>query len=48
MNEFNVRRCFYGHLHGEGHRLAVRGEVEGLEYELVSADFINFIPQRVM
>ena len=47
MNEFNVKRCFYGHLHGEGHRLAVRGEIEGIEYELVSADFINFTPQRV-
>ena len=47
MNEFGVKSCFYGHLHGEGHRLAVRGMVEGIEYEIISADYVDFIPQRV-
>ena len=48
MNEYGVKNCMYGHLHGEGHRLAVRGLVEGIDYEIVSADFIGFIPQRVI
>ena len=48
MNEYGVRRCWYGHIHGMGHGLAVRGEVEGIFYEMVSADFTNFIPQRIM
>ena len=48
MNEYDVKRCFYGHIHGEGHRLAVRGTIEGIEYEIVSADFVNFIPQKVI
>ena len=48
MNEFDVKRCYYGHIHGEGHRLAERGMIEGIEYEMVSADFINFIPQKVL
>ena len=48
MKEFDVKRCFYGHLHGEGHRLAVRGMIEGIEYEIVSADFIDFVPQKVI
>ena len=47
MNEYGVTRCIYGHLHGEGHHLAVRGTVEGIEYEIVSADFVDFVPQRV-
>ena len=47
MNDFGVKKCRYGHLHGEGHRLAVRGIVEGIEYEIVSADFLDFIPQKV-
>jgi len=47
MNEYGVKKCFYGHLHGDGHRLAVRGMAEGVEYEIVSADFVNFVPQRV-
>jgi len=47
MNEHDVRICRYGHLHGEGHRLAVRGQVEGIEYDIVSADYVDFVPQRV-
>ena len=48
MNEYGVEKCIYGHLHGEGHRFAVRGMVEGIEYEIASADFVDFIPQKVM
>ena len=48
MNEYGVRQCWYGHIHGNGHRSAVRGEVDGIVYEMVSADFIDFIPQKVM
>ena len=48
MREFDVKRCWYGHIHGRGHRGAVRGEVEGIRYELISADFVGFVPQRIM
>ena len=48
MNEFGVKKCWYGHIHGHGHRFAVRGEVEGITYEMISADFVDFVPQRVM
>jgi len=47
MNEYGVKNCMYGHLHGDGHRFAVRGVVEGINYEIVSADFIDFVPQKV-
>jgi len=47
MNEFGVKNCYYGHLHGEGHRLAVRGEIDEIFYEIVSADYINFTPKKV-
>ena len=48
MNEFGVKRCWYGHIHGEGHRHAVRGEVGGITYEMISADYIGFVPKRIM
>ncbi|MCL2661887.1 MAG: metallophosphoesterase [Oscillospiraceae bacterium] len=48
MNEFNVKRCYYGHLHGEGHKSATLGIAEGIDYEMVSADFINFTPRKVL
>ena len=48
MVEYDVKNCWYGHLHSAGHRNAVRGEIEGIVYEIISADFVNFVPQRVM
>jgi len=47
MSEFGVKKCIYGHLHGDGHRLAVCGMIEGIEYEIVSADYIDFTPKKV-
>ena len=48
MNDYGVKNCWYGHVHGQGHRLAVRGEVEGIVYEMISADFLDFVPKRIM
>ena len=48
MDDFGVKKCWYGHIHGHGHRLAVRGMVDGIDYEMVSADFIGFTPIRIM
>lgn len=44
MEEYNVSRCLYGHLHGGAHKLATVGEHNGVEYNLVSADYLHFKP----
>ena len=46
--EYEVRRCFYGHLHGGSHRLALEGLWDGVEYRLVAADYLNFKPYKVI
>jgi len=48
MHEAGVRRCYYGHIHGASHRFAVTGWVDGIEYNMVSADYINFTPKLVL
>ena len=49
MKEYGVNRCFYAHLHGApSHMKAVRGTVDGISYQLVSADYLNFAPWKVM
>ena len=48
LSDYGVRRCFYGHLHGPSHRLAVEGEENGTEFRLVSADYVNFTPRRIL
>lgn len=48
LKGYGVRRCFYGHLHGGSHKLAVEGPWDGVEYRLVSADYLNFQPFSVI
>lgn len=47
LQRYEVRRCFYGHLHGPSQKLAMEGLWEGTEFRLVSADYLNFIPYKV-
>lgn len=42
MREYNVRECYYGHLHGNSHKDAIEGEVGGINFHLISADYLNF------
>ena len=42
LKEYGINRCFYAHLHGESHRDAIEGVVDGIEYKLVSSDFLEF------
>lgn len=44
LERYGVRRCFYGHLHGASHGLAMEGLWDGIEFRLVSADKLDFKP----
>lgn len=48
LDRYEVRRCFYGHLHGPSHALAMEGLWDGVEYRLVSADRLDFQPYSVI
>ena len=48
LERYGVRRCFYGHLHSESHKLVVEGLWGGVDYRLVSADYIGFKPVTVI
>ena len=48
LDKYQVRKCFYGHLHGGSHGLAMEGLWDGVEYKLVAADKIGFQPFRVL
>ena len=48
MKRYDVRRCYYGHLHGASHGLAMEGQWDGIEYHLVSADKLGFRPFMVI
>ena len=42
LNTFKVARVFYGHLHGNACKCAVIGNFEGINYNLISSDYLNF------
>ena len=48
LAQYEVRQCFYGHLHGHSHGLALEGMWNGVEYKLVAADKLNFQPYKVI
>lgn len=47
MKKYNVKKCFYGHLHGCSHKDAIIGNIEGIEFNLVSADYLDFKLMKV-
>lgn len=47
LHEFDVKTCYYGHLHGRSIRFAVQGNVDGITYRLISADALGFCPYKL-
>lgn len=48
MKKHNVDTCIYGHLHSEGLKYAVEGNIDGIDFHCVSSDYINFDPKMIM
>ena len=44
LDEFEIRRVFYGHIHAEACAYARKGYYRGVDYTLVSCDYLNFVP----
>ena len=42
MKQYNIKSCYYAHLHGKAHNEAVEGKIEGIEFKLISSDYLNF------
>lgn len=44
LEEYGVRACAYGHLHGDAACSGPKGSIGGVEYRLVAGDYVNFTP----
>lgn len=42
-----IKRCYYGHLHGGAIKSALNGEKYGIDFRLVSADYLEFCPLHI-
>lgn len=38
----NITKCYYAHLHGDSHKDAIEGYINGIDYKLVSSDYLKF------
>ena len=48
LEKYEVRNCYYGHLHGASHGLAMEGMWDGVNFKLLSADRLNFKPYCIL
>lgn len=48
LTRYDVRSCYYGHLHGASQSLALEGMHYGIDFKLVSADRLCFEPYKVI
>ena len=46
LKEYDIKRSFFGHIHG-CYNISSSFEHEGIQFKMVSADFLEFIPQIV-
>lgn len=42
MQKYDIKQCYYGHLHGNSIEEAIEGKHFGIEFKLVSADGLDF------
>lgn len=42
LKKYDIKRCYYAHLHGKSIEEAVEGNIDGIEFKLVSADALDF------
>lgn len=47
LNEYGIKKCYYGHLHGVAAKLAIDDVVDGIEFRLISCDRLGFMPKLI-
>lgn len=48
LKKYTVKKCIYGHLHGDGHYMVKEGLIDDIEYIMVGADYKAFTPVKLI
>lgn len=49
LYRYNIGECYYGHIHGRSaHELCVTNAYDGINFHLISGDYLQFIPEKVL
>lgn len=47
LNQYGIKKCYYGHLHGDAAKYSVDGNRENISFRLISCDRLNFTPYLI-
>lgn len=49
LYRYKIKECFYGHIHGHSaHGLCVTNTYDDINFHLISGDYIQFMPEKVL
>ena len=44
-----IKECYYGHIHGRSaHELCIGNTYDGINFHLISGDYLQFVPEKVL
>ena len=47
LKKYEIKKCFYGHIHGSGYRYAIDGLYDGIDFRLIACDYLEFVPYKI-
>lgn len=48
LKKYGIKRCYFGHIHGEKTGRYEKYTYDGITFSLISADFLAFCPKKIM
>ena len=48
LKEKGIKKCYYGHLHGDAAKYAINETVDEISFELISCDKLGFMPKLII
>ena len=47
LKKYGIKKCYYGHLHGDAAKYALNEKIDGIDFELISCDKLKFTPKLI-
>ena len=49
LYRYKIKDCYYGHIHGRSaHELCVKNTYDDINFHLVTCDYLQFVPEKVL
>ncbi len=47
LYKYNIKQCYYGHIHGRGAKYAINGNRDEIDFALIASDYLQFCPKKI-